>query len=73
MFLDIQTKGQSFTHPYFNFPVSELAYGNVITLKNTNLAGIYLHSHNFTYPQHKVGKNKQQLTGFGAKDVNNYL
>nr|XP_027236395.1 protein O-mannosyl-transferase 2-like [Penaeus vannamei] len=51
----------------------KLAYGNVITLKNTNLAGIYLHSHNFTYPQHKVGKNKQQLTGFGAKDVNNYF
>ncbi|XP_063587737.1 protein O-mannosyl-transferase 2-like [Penaeus indicus] len=51
----------------------QLAYGNVITLRNANLAGIYLHSHNATYPQEKVGKNKQQLTGFGAKDVNNYF
>ncbi|XP_042891868.1 protein O-mannosyl-transferase 2-like [Penaeus japonicus] len=51
----------------------KLAYGNVITLRNANLGGIYLHSHNHTYPEEKVGKNKQQLTGFGAKDVNNYF
>ncbi|KAG7173158.1 O-mannosyl-transferase 2-like 1 [Homarus americanus] len=52
---------------------SEVAYGNVVTLRNDNLAGIYLHSHNFTYPQIRVGKNKQQVTGFRAKDVNNYF
>ncbi|XP_071525316.1 protein O-mannosyl-transferase 2-like [Panulirus ornatus] len=51
----------------------DVAYGSIVTLKNNNLAGVYLHSHNLTYPERIPGKNMQQVTGFSAKDVNNYF
>lgn len=52
---------------------ADVAYGSIVTLRNDNLAGVYLHSHNLTYPERNFGKNMQQVTGFNAKDVNNYL
>ncbi|XP_050696089.1 protein O-mannosyl-transferase 2-like [Eriocheir sinensis] len=51
----------------------ELAYGSLVTLRTNTLAGVYLHSHNLTYPGEAGAKGWQQVTGFRAKDHNNYF
>ncbi|XP_068249025.1 protein O-mannosyl-transferase 2-like [Palaemon carinicauda] len=49
----------------------DVAFGSVVTMKNANLGGVYLHSHNISYPPALVGKDRLQVTGFSAKDQNN--
>ncbi|KAK8395721.1 hypothetical protein O3P69_005660 [Scylla paramamosain] len=51
----------------------EVAYGSLVTLRSNNLAGVYLHSHNLTYPGRAETKRWQQVTGFRAKDHNNFF
>ncbi|XP_045623727.1 protein O-mannosyl-transferase 2 [Procambarus clarkii] len=51
----------------------DVVYGSVVTLRNDNLAGVYLHSHNLTYPGEVLGQSLQQVTGFRAKDFNNHF
>lgn len=47
-----------------------VAYGSVITLKNTRTGGGYLHSHWHLYPE-GIGARQQQITGYSHKDDNN--
>ncbi|CAL4102455.1 unnamed protein product [Meganyctiphanes norvegica] len=49
----------------------EVAYGNVVSLRTDVLGGVYLHSHNTTYPKHMVKGHMQQVIGYRAKDINN--
>jgi len=48
----------------------ELAYGSVITLKNTKPGGVLLHSHQHLYPKEHPPE-QQQITGYSHKDPNN--
>lgn len=48
----------------------DLAYGAVITLKNSRVGGGYLHSHFHLYPE-GVGARQQQVTAYAHKDDNN--
>ena len=45
---------------FFFLPVSDLAYGSTITVKNLRIAGGYLHSHWHLYPE-GVGAKQQQV------------
>lgn len=47
-----------------------VAYGSVITLKNNDIGGGYLHSHFHLYPE-GVGARQQQVTAYTHKDSNN--
>ncbi|KAF2366894.1 Glycosyl transferase family 39/83 [Trinorchestia longiramus] len=51
----------------------QVVYGGLITLRNDHLAGPYLHSHNLTYPHTSALSGLQQVTGYRAKDHNNYF
>jgi len=48
----------------------EVAYGSLLTLKNSITGGGYLHSHLHLYPE-GVGAKQQQVTTYGHKDGNN--
>ncbi|CAG9126824.1 unnamed protein product [Plutella xylostella] len=48
----------------------QLAHGATITLKNSRVAGGYLHSHHHLYPA-AVGARQQQITAYTHKDENN--
>ncbi|XP_071453638.1 protein O-mannosyl-transferase 2 [Hetaerina americana] len=48
----------------------ELAYGAIVTLKNQQTGGGYLHSHWHLYPE-GVGARQQQVTTYSHKDENN--
>ncbi|XP_046402007.1 protein O-mannosyl-transferase 2 [Ischnura elegans] len=48
----------------------ELAYGAIVTLKNQQTGGGYLHSHWHLYPE-GVGARQQQVTTYSHKDDNN--
>ncbi|XP_062898791.1 protein O-mannosyl-transferase 2 isoform X4 [Mobula hypostoma] len=47
-----------------------IAYGSIITMKNVQTAGGYLHSHWHLYPE-GVGARQQQVTAYLHKDDNN--
>ena len=47
-----------------------IAFGSVITLKNNDIGGGYLHSHWHLYPE-GVGARQQQVTAYTHKDGNN--
>lgn len=47
-----------------------VAYGSVITLKNNDIGGGYLHSHWHLYPE-GIGARQQQVTAYTHKDSNN--
>ncbi|CAO3563545.1 unnamed protein product [Mortierella alpina] len=46
----------------------EIAYGSMVTIKNTAYGGTLLHSHRDTYPE---GSRQQQITCYNHKDANN--
>lgn len=48
----------------------EVAYGSLLTLKNSITGGGYLHSHMHLYPA-GVGAKQQQVTTYSHKDGNN--
>eukprot|EP00795_Rhopilema_esculentum_P003468 gene3468-1848_t len=48
----------------------ELAYGSIVTLKNTKAGGTLLHSHQHLYPKEHPPE-QQQVTGYSHKDPNN--
>ena len=48
----------------------EVAYGSLLTLKNSVTGGGYLHSHMHLYPA-GVGAKQQQVTTYSHKDGNN--
>lgn len=52
-----------------------IPYGNLITLKNANPNGYFLHSHLDLYPNNymKESGEYQQVTGYHGKDENNYF
>ncbi|KAF2366891.1 Glycosyl transferase family 39/83 [Trinorchestia longiramus] len=52
---------------------ADVAFGNLVTLKNTGIGGGYLRSHNFTYPYDVIPGKKQQVTVAGVKDYNNWI
>ncbi|XP_069771975.1 protein O-mannosyl-transferase 2 isoform X2 [Narcine bancroftii] len=55
----------------FNASMPEyIAYGSMITVKNVQTAGGYLHSHWHLYPE-GVGARQQQVTAYLHKDDNN--
>jgi dolichyl-phosphate-mannose-protein mannosyltransferase len=47
-----------------------VAYGSLLTLKNSITGGGYLHSHMHLYPA-GVGAKQQQVTTYSHKDGNN--
>lgn len=47
-----------------------VAFGSVITLKNNDIGGGYLHSHWHLYPD-GIGARQQQVTAYTHKDSNN--
>lgn len=47
-----------------------VAYGSIITLKNNDIGGGYLHSHWHLYPE-GIGARQQQVTAYTHKDSNN--
>jgi len=49
---------------------SAVAYGGVLRMKNSIIAGTYLHSHHHLYPP-GVGARHQQVTTYGFTDNNN--
>uniref|UniRef100_A0A6A7G145 Protein O-mannosyl-transferase 2 n=2 Tax=Hirondellea gigas TaxID=1518452 RepID=A0A6A7G145_9CRUS len=51
----------------------EVAFGNLVTLRNTAISGSYLHSHNLTFPYKVAPGKKQQVTQVAIKDKNNYF
>ncbi|XP_046641821.1 protein O-mannosyl-transferase 2-like isoform X1 [Daphnia pulicaria] len=48
----------------------EVAYGAILTLKNSVTSGAYLHSHDHLYPE-EIGGGQQQITTYAHKDENN--
>ncbi len=50
--------------------LTEVAYGAILTLKNSVTSGAYLHSHDHLYPE-EIGGGQQQITTYAHKDENN--
>ncbi|KAJ7356079.1 hypothetical protein OS493_027005 [Desmophyllum pertusum] len=55
---------------YKNVVPADLAFGSIVTLKNTRAGGALLHSHSHLYPK-EHGPEQQQITCYSHKDDNN--